>query len=167
MRRFRETHPPNVSKETTMSETPIFDQWAAEFFEQRKIRVESLYAPKPKPEPVQKVVPIVPKPGAVRKTMKGQRPIFRIEDEWPEMVQIDPMNHEWLSTHGEDPETLQDKAEKLSDETRLAFFAEVRTLFDKPVKTPYRTEKVEYDGEDTQPIDVTLLRTTKTLQHLE
>ena len=76
-------------------------------------------------------------------------------------------SEEWVEFHGENPETLEDRAERLSDETRLAFFAEVRTLFDKPVKTPYRAEKVEYTGEDTQPIDVTHLRTYKTLQPLE
>lgn len=138
-----------------MSDSPIFDQLVAEFAAERKVRYETLTVPAPEfkpfiPRPVEPVQKVVPKPGAVR---KSDKPMICTEYLNDMLVMAAP--------------TLQERAESLSDGERLAFFAEVRTLFDKPVKTPYRTEKVEYTGEDTQPIDVTLLRTTKTLQHLE
>lgn len=134
-----------------MSESPIFDQLVADFAAERKVRYESLLVPAPefkpfRPRTVETVQKVVPKPGAVRKSDKLTICTENLND----MIEV--------------PET--DYVE-LYNGSRLVLPTEVHTLFEKAVKTPYRTEKVEYSGEDTQPIDVTLLRTTKTLQHLE
>jgi hypothetical protein len=149
-----------------MSETPIFDKWAEEFFADRGFRVETLYAPEPEIPPIPLGRKNAPKPGAVRKSMKGARPVGIIVDEVhevPDMIRIDPRTTDWLPASATD----EKDPEKVSDSSRLATFPEVQTLFDKRLKAPYRIDREPYTGEDTQPIDVTLLRTTKTLQPLE